>query len=459
MAKLEPGTPEWWHNRLRTQMREENKGGLWERTKESQNPKGQPGLDLLHRYISGEPPLTKVSAGWRETLRPYLRSGRLNVSALVVGSASDRMVPTGWVTSVENDLDGDAVAADVAAENALPIVGADLARHMLTYRRGHLMLSAPRPDSEGIPTITAEDPRFMTVATDAITGRPSAALKVGVDEWTGKEMSWLFLPGRVQIARVGRDGRAVLEQAQPLPGAFRDSIPIFTAENLDGVGEFERHLDTLSRINDGIFERLIIAKYQAFRQRAIKGLPDKDERGDEVDYSDVFSADPGALWQLPANAEMWESQNVDLGPLRMAIKDDLEHLAAVTSTPLHMITPDAASGSAAGAETMREGNTFRIWDRRRRTEQALNRSLSAALTVMGHADRARLRGIRTLWAPTEVQSVTSRAAAMRDASQAGVPFEANAVDFGGYGPSDLPRLRSARGADLLFQPGASGVTA
>lgn len=459
MTKLNPGTPEWWSTRLRTQLREERKGGLWERTKNSTNPQGRPGLDLLHRYISGEPPLTRVSQGWRETMRPYIRKGRLNVAELVVSSASDRVVPMGWVTSVENDIDGDSVAADVAAENGLPIVGADLSRHVLTYRRSHLMLSAPRPGSE-VPTITAEDPRFLVVESDQITGQARAALKEGVDEWTGKAMWWLFLPGRVHVARSGDRGGVTLGPPQALPTAFSDSIPIYTAVNRDGVGEFERHLDTLDRINDGIFERLIIAKYQAFRQRAVKGLPEKDETGAPADYSDVFTADPGALWQLPPGAEMWESQNVDLGPLRMAIKDDLEHLAAATSTPLHMINPDAASGSAAGAETMREGNTFRIRDRRRRVEVALNRAVSDALRVMGHEDRSKLRGIRTIWEPTEVQSVTSRAAAMRDAAQGGVPFEVAAVDFGGFSPADLPRLRGARATDLLFQtPGAPSGTA
>lgn len=458
MTKLNPGSPEWWADRLRSKLRKERAGRDWERTKDSANPQGQPGLDLLHRYISGEPPLTRVSQGWRETMRPYVRKGRLNVAELVVGSASDRMVPTGWVTSLDNDLDGDAVAAEVAAENDLPVVGADLSRHMLTYRRGHLMLSAPRPGSD-IPTITAEDPRFLSVEADQITGLARAALKEGVDEWTGKAMWWLFLPGRVHVARQDQRSGLRLEAPQALPSAFRDSVPIFTATNRDDVGEFERHLDTLDRINDGIFERLIIAKYQAFRQRAVTGLPLKDDHGDEIDYSDVFTADPGALWQMPPGAEMWESQNVDLGPLRMAIKDDLEHLAAVTRTPLHMINPDAASGSAAGAETMREGNTFRIRDRRRRVEGALNRTLSSTLRAMGQEDRARLRGIRTLWEPTEVQSVTSRAAAMRDASQGGVPFEAAAVDFGGFAPADLPRLRAARATDLLFSSGTGNGSA
>jgi hypothetical protein len=60
------------------------------------------------------------------------------------------------------------------------------------------------------------------------------------------------------------------------------------------------HLPILDRINYTILNRLEIATLQAFRQRAIKGVPDKDAEGNEIDYDDIFSADPGALWQLPA---------------------------------------------------------------------------------------------------------------------------------------------------------------
>lgn len=451
--KPAPKSPEWWLDRLRKALADECKGREWERTKElAGGAKGKPGLDLLGRYIDGEPPLTRVSAGWRDSLRPYIRMARLNVAELVVGGAADRMVPIGWTTALENDLDGDSKAAEIAAANHLDIVGADMARNMLTFRRGYLMLSQPRHDK--IPTITSEDPRHMMVATDPRTGAAVAAVKVGRDEWTDTEMAWLYLPGRVHEARQKGKRRGTLElgESQRLPKGFESSIPIFPAVNFDGVGEFERHLDTLDRINDGIFERIVIAKYQAFRQRAVKNLPNTDpDTGEEIDYRDVFTADPGALWQLPPEAEMWESAATDLGPVRMAVKDDLEHLAAVTRTPLHMVSPDAASGSAEGASTMREANTFRVRDRRRRANVALSECVSACLRSIGDDERAQLHAIRTLWEPIEIVSTTGRAAAMRDATQGGVPFEAAAIDFGGYEPSDLPRLRGARATDLLFQ--------
>lgn len=453
-----PETPEWWLARLQKQLKADLEGKEWANTRRSAKPKGRPGLNLLTDYIEGRPPLARVSDGWRDGLRDVVRIARLNAAELVVGGAGDRCVPIGWTTSQENDLDGDTEAGRIAAANHLDIVGADMVRHMLSFRRGHLMLSAPRPGTE-IPTITAEDPRQLIVARDPHNGIPRAALKTGRDDWTGQDLAWLTLPGYVFRARKEKRGWE-LGDAEALPKPFADAIPIFTAENFDGVSEFERHLDHLDRINDGIFERIVIAKYQAFRQRGIKGLPESDPvTGDPIDYSEIFSADPGALWQLPENAEMWESGIVDLSPIRMSIQDDLEHLAAVTRTPLHMVTPDAASGSAAGAETMREANTFRVRDRRRRANVAFVDCIAAALRATGHADRADVYGIRTLWDSMEVTSTASRAAAMRDAALGNVPLEVAAIDFGGFAPEDIPRIRDSRAADLIFSSQAAANAA
>ena len=70
--------------------------------------------------------------------------------------------------------------------------------------------------------------------------------------------------------------------------------PLHRVRNENGVGEFEKHLSHIDRINDGIFTRIVIAKYQAWRQRGIKGLP--DTRTDpvtgeevEIDYSGALS--------------------------------------------------------------------------------------------------------------------------------------------------------------------------
>src|SRR5690606_14672608 len=151
-----------------------------------------------------------------------------------------------------------------------------------------------------------------------------------------------------------------------------------------GRGEFERHLAILDRINYTILSRLEIATLQAFRQRAIKGdLPRKDAQGNLIDYDDIFSADPGALWMVPATADIWESGQVDLGPIRSAVRDDVQDLAAVTRTPLFYLTPEATNGSAEGASLAREGLVFKAADRLAETTAPWARVMQLAFLFEG----------------------------------------------------------------------------
>ena len=220
--------------------------------------------------------------------------------------------------------------------------------------------------------------------------------------------------------------------------------------NARGVGEFEPHLDVLDRINDQVFERVTIAKLQAFRQRAIIGLPDEEEDGTEIDYSAAFTASPGSMWRVPKDASIWESQAVDLGPIRMAVKDDVEAFAAVTMTPLHYITPDAAQGSAEGASVMREGHLFRVEDRMRRADSGLATVMAQAFAWRGDAARSNALDIRTIWGPTERHSLAERYSAFAQAKAGGLPFASRLTDVLGYPPEDVPRLEAEQGADLLF---------
>ena len=143
-------------------------------------------------------------------------------------------------------------------------------------------------------------------------------------------------------------------------------IPVVLYNNPGGAGEFENHLDLIDRINSGgILQRLVIVALQAFRQRALTGgmLPEKDENGKTIDWAKVFAPAPGALWNLPEGLDIWESQQVDTGPILAASKDDVRQLSAVTRTPLPMLMPDTANSSAEGARSTENGYIFRCRDR------------------------------------------------------------------------------------------------
>lgn len=460
-------------NTLARELRSRRFSPRWSR--HSENPAGvRPPLELLAAYLRNEPPLTGA-AQWNESTREFVRMSRMNYAQLIVEAVQNRLIPVGWRTAVDEDRDGDQEAQRIAEENSFILRFGDMAGWMLSMGDGYMGIGAPE-ESGGLPVITAEDPREVITAHNPATGRTLASLKMFRDDWDGADFAYLCLPGapgrvftawRRHKSSTLHEGGYLLAgwewfeenggaDGKGLPGELNGRVPMVRFQNRDGIGEYETHLPVLDRINDGIFERVNILKLQAHKQRALKGLPDTypedhELAGQPIEYpEDMFSADPGSVWRLPPEVEVWESTPGDASSVRLAIKDDVEMLATVTSTPLYMINPDAASGSAEGASTQREAHAFRVEDRARRCHAGLAEVMSLAFAWQGDMARADRSKIRTVWAPTVRLSLEQRMSAAAQAKAGGLPQASVFTDVMGYAPSDLPRLDKERSDDLLY---------
>jgi hypothetical protein len=432
----------------------------------------RPGLDLLDDYRRGDPPLSNVNTGWKPYIRAFIRTGRLNIADLLISSTRNRMGLRGFRTAAANDELGDAKAAEIMRANGLKVVSRDVHDMLLTFGDSYTITTPPRSSKgETKSLITAEDPRQVITVDDPLTMRPKWGLKAFRDDWDSEDLAYLFLPdGAVRVAR--RKG-----QSSFTSGRFRfddknwswddklsqDSVrglfPITHFQNERGVGEFEEHLDTLNRINDKIFNEWWIGKIQAFRQRAVKNLPDTDEEtGEEIDYTDMFTASPDEMWQVPADVDFWESAAIDVTPIVTSIQKDLERLAAAKSQPLHTITPDAANGSAEGASLMREEHLYKVEDRLDRVGHPWALTLAKAFAFQGDTDRADASQIEAIWGPLERFSLGQKADAANKLDGI-LPTEAIYTDILQYPPAEVPNLRALRGRDLLFRIQNGGQTA
>lgn len=478
-----PRSPGWWLKVLGRELQNRRhgrgaNGRLWSRSA-SKPQEVRPGLDLLHGYLIGEPPLPTAARGWEENFREVVRMGRLNAAALVCESKSNRMKLRDFRTAAPDDTLGDTRARDIMRANNLRVVARDVHDGFLSLADSYVM-TTPGASPNVIPLVTFEDAREVITAHDPATGLALAGLKMFRDDWDSADFGYLFVResgGVNQYVASKTSGPSAIGgtifrldsnswdwaevYARPVP---EGRMPITRFRNYRGVGEYELHLSTLDRINEQIVDRLVIAKVQAYRQRAIKGLPDTQKaRGPEgnlidvpADYTGVFDSAPGALWRVPKDVDFWESQPIDLGPIRMAIKDDLEHLAAVTSTPLHTITPDAASGSAEGASLMRESSVDAAQTRIDHADRSWAEVMSNCFAFMGDTDRADVVQIEPIWGPVERYSLSEKASA---ASQAGtsLPTEAIQRDIWQYPPAEVTDLRQMAARDLLFRtPAAPG---
>jgi hypothetical protein len=464
-------SPAWWIKRLSSELLRRNQSPQWRTT--SLTREARPPLDLLSDYLRGDPPLPKVAEGWQAGFRQYMRMARMNYAELVVEPTRERMIPIGFRTAASDDENGDSEAARVMAVQDLELKLTDAFDSMLGLGDGYAIVGLPDEES-GVPLITAEDPRQVITAHDPATGRGLAGLKLFRDEWDAKDWAFLYLAGErgepVQLWVASRGGISGLSASSRfMPKTWEwdpdrhgavlpfDRLNVVRFQNRRGVGEFEPHLDVLDRINDTLLDRVVISKIQAYRQRAIRGLPETSDGAEPtedgsnvIDYTDVFSADPGSMWQVPEGVEFWESSPVDLGPVRLAIQDDVKALAAVTRTPLHLITPDAANGSAEGAALMREGHLAKVKDRRRRAGSGLAELMSLAFSAMDDEQRADRSGIVTIWEPAEQFSLTERMSAATQAKAAGLPQDAVFTDVMQYRPEDVDRLNGMRAKDLLY---------
>lgn len=443
------GSPGWWLERLFKRLVAE-----------------RPRYELLDQHYRNEAavPVT-ASKEVRRAYRRLMEIARANYAELIVGAMVPRIQPTGFRTGGDSDDLGDREAWRIWQANSLDANSNVVLRSSLTMGDAYVIVGGV--DEEiGAPLITPEDPREVITEHDPRRrGKVRAALKVFTDDVEGLDWAYLYLPGLVFKAnRATKSGSTANWDSgawtwaentpEQLPAKV---VPVVRfANRCDSFGrawgEYERHLPLLNRITYGILNRLEIVTLQAFRQRAIEGdLPQRDAQGNEIDYDDIFAADPGALWQLGPTAKIWESGQVDLGPIHTAGRDDVMELAAVTFTPLYYLTPDAANGSAEGASLTREGLVFKSDGYIDETgSESWESAMSLAFLFAGDEVRARRSDMECLWRPTERFSLAERADAAAKAIAGGVPWRSAMRNIWQFSPQEIDRMEAERVTDAFL---------
>lgn len=469
-----PDTDEWWMVRLGSKL-----------------GKRLPRVRTLEAWMDGNPPLAHPDADNGGFAR-IQKFARLNLAELIINAVLYRMQVLTFRTAAEGDQNGDAEANKLLKVNDFKIVSAQAIEWMLTLHESYL-ICGPRDfddPSRGV-LISAEHPDQVITEDDPMNpGYALAALKIYRDDLTNSDVAVLYRKDYARVARrVGSnsilprkdrmsawnfrgnnwtwDTPSTEEVEAGITHWFNDEgnyvqpthterPPVFRLTNRGGKGEFEKHLPTLERINHTILQRMIIIAFQAFRQRGIKGVPSTDKDGKEIDYTDIFSSDPGAVWLLPATADFWESGQADIGPVLTAVKDDIIHLAVSSSTPLFSVVPDAANGSAEGAALQREGLIFKTEACIDLADSAFCRMMGSAFEIVGDTQRAELAEISSVWASPRRSSLQERATAAVQAKVAGVPWRTLMEKFVELTPDEIAKAEDER-LDDAFMSSLTGA--
>lgn len=444
-----PDSPGWWLKKLSDKL--QSRRDLYD--------------DLYRRY-EGDTLLPRTLWDAPDAAKRFYRIARTTFAEMVVKAVRYPLKIQSVATSVESGSTGDLVAYRLMRASGMKAASSDVHRNALIAGWAYGIVGV-HPEY-GV-RFTAEDPREVVTIQDPVVQSESlAAMKITHDDTFGRDYAWLYLPGRVwRCSReAGNTGRAPRfspylfdwdpdfggPEGLALPAGFEHVLPVITYRNEEGIGEFQRHRDVLDRVEHLILQGMVIATYQAFKQRGIKvdpeHMPDYDpETGEEINYDDVFSADPGALWKLPESAEMWESGAVDLTPVWTGVDRAIQQLSAVTFTPLAMFSPEGQNQSAEGASFAREGRTFKIEDRQELFGESHERALSLMLRMAGEDDRAGTDGLRISWRPAERHSLGAKSSAMAQ-TRGILPFRTQVMEIWQASPEQADEMEAQRQEDM-----------
>jgi len=263
-----------------------------------------------------------------------------------------------------------------------------------------------------------------------------------------------------RVAAFVHDGQSAATAFSPSrwesdPSRSRDlvagvGLPIVQLQNKHAAGEFEAALPLVERITNDIGDRLWTSKFQTFLQRAILGadeLPDNDEDGNPIDYNEIFTADPGALWRIPGKASLWESRQVSINELLAPVRDDIKELSATTRTPLAMFSPDAMTGSAEGASLADSGLVDKATDLQERWGPDV---VQIGRLLLAYAGKSANGEWQAMWSAATRESMQQRVQAGAQAKGAGVPTEGVWADVMHMPPATVSRWKKQRDRETLF---------
>lgn len=414
-----PGSDDWWLMRLARRLGD-----------------GLPRMEKLRSYRDGDallPEETWDAAVSQQYMR-FARRSRLHVAETLRDARTDRQEVVAFRTSAKGDENGDLFAQAIWDRSRMPVQSVGQFNDVGDYGRAYIITTQ---DAEGKAmwqvanewtTISEQDSRYPWVTI--------AAIQVGYNSILQTEEITLYRPGYYRVAY-----RSTQTPTLPTDGSVWTVTPdwdwvdgpvltrgvdaslVTKHTTPDGFGIYEKHLDSLDRINEITLNGLTLIVMQSFRQRAVMAdlddvYPEGHPRaGQPVDYDEVFRTGPAALWTLPSTAKMWESGVTDVRPVYEARRDELKDLCTITRTPLSIFDSSSANQSALGSQISHQPLINAVNRMNRIAGASYAQAMSTSLLIEGETERAEYTNI-------EVEFAKVNPATLAEKSEAAPKFKA-----------------------------------
>lgn len=226
-------------------------------------------------------------------------------------------------------------------------------------------------------------------------------------------------------------------------------------------GEVEPFIPLAGRIDQTVFDRLIVQRFGSWVVRTVSGM-DKPETEAaaaaerlRLKVEDLLIGEEGVQFgSLPATP---------LDGFIAASKADIMALAAVSQTPAHELLGDMVNLSADALAMARASLTAKVEERKHSFGESWEQTLRLASWVMGDVDAARDYSAQVRWKDTEIRSLAQAADALGKLAQMlAVPVEVLWEKIPGWTDQDVARAKALAeqggGMDALLAALASGQT-
>lgn len=362
-------------------------------------------LDAYYRGDHDLPFLTNAhDSKMRDQFRRLLEESRSNFMRLVVDATEERLAVEGFRLSAETDATADPEAWKLWQANQMDAQSQTAFLESLVKGVSYLSVWADT-DGDGFADIFVEDPLQTYVwyvpGTNHI--KRAAALKVWLDDLTGKRRANVYLPDGIYKFEAAGDVPPNVnpsEQQQieipwsEMPESFVANpigiVPIVPLRNrprllIEGESELEDLMNIQNQINGFLFLLALAGYFGAHRQRWVTGLElTKDANGKPVE---PFNTAVDRLFTSEdPNVKFGEFSQTDLAGYINAVDQKISHISFLSRTPRHYLVQQGQSPSGDAIQSAESGLIKKVTRKQGQFGEGLEEAMRLARLFQGSSD-------------------------------------------------------------------------